>query len=386
MKMNKKSTLVLVIMATIAIFVSSCKDKFTEEDLLNAQQTIDYSVVIKDIATLLGIEGATVTIVQDGVELTGTTNAQGVATFLKISVGNGFPLTITAANYATVTSNVNISADYRQAEETDFFYTLSQTATLATVKGVVEIETDVTNQTREKVGSGTVTAVFTPSFYNNLPLLNIHFTITATTAADGTYSMQLPTFGDGVEYDIFVNDIEVAQTIAYNREVGQPAFPATLPQIGSILTAFTDSGSPATIPGGVPSVFAVVNATPTGVGAQAATLGVNINALGVVTSVSVFGSGFGYAASSTTLPITITSLKGGTGAVVTANTNASGQVTFANAPASGGSGYPASNPAANVNLATFAQNLNNSEVVRPGDTRVINIYYGTGTSRVLAIQ
>jgi len=385
MKMYKKSTLVLVIVAALAILVSSCKDKFTEEDLLNAQQQIDYSVVLKDVATLLGIEGATVTIVQDGVELTATTNAQGVATFLKISIGNGFPLTITATDYATVTSNVSIFADYRQAEETDFFYTLSQTATLATVKGEVEIETDVTNLTREKVGSGTVTAVFTPSSYNGLSLNNIRFTVTATTGADGTYSMDLPTFGNGVSYDIFVNDIEVAQTIAYNREVGQLVFPATLPQVGSILTAFTDSGSPATIPAGVPSVFAVVNGTPTGPGAQAATLTVGVNALGVVTGIGVSGSGFGYTASSTTLPITITSLKGGTGAVVTANTNASGQVTFGNAPASGGSGYPPFNPSANSITAQFPQNLSSSQNVRPGDTKVINIYYGTGSSRVLDI-
>lgn len=389
MKIYRKFKMTLVVPICITLLVTSCKDKFTEEDLLNAQQTIDYSVVLKDVATLLGIEGATVSIVQNGVELTATTNALGVATFERISIGNGFPLTITATDYATINSNVFIFADYRQAEETEFFYTLSQTNELATVRGIVEIETDVTNQVREVLGSADVRAVFVPSSYNNLDLFNINFTITATTAADGTYSMDLPTFGDGVEYNIFVNDIEVAQTIAYSREQGQPLFPATLPQVADIPTVFSSS-SPNDIPsistsGFVPSVFATVNATPSGAGAQAAVFDVGgISAAGAITFIGINNAGLGYAAS-TTVPVTITSLFGGSGAVITANTGAGGQILSFNIT-NGGTGYPAGNPDANFNFATSSQNLSRSnELVRPGDIRVIDIYYGTGTSRTLDI-
>ncbi|MGE0589332.1 MAG: hypothetical protein AB7O48_12215 [Cyclobacteriaceae bacterium] len=386
MKIYRKFIMILVVPVCITLIVTSCKDKFTEEDLLNAQQTIDYSVVLKDAATLLGIEGATVTIVQNGVELTGTTNAQGVATFIKVTVGNGFPLTITATDYVTVNSNIFLgSVDYRQAEETNFFYTLSQTTNLATVKGVVEIETDVTNQATEVLSGAEVRAVFSPSSYNNLSLSNLNFTITATTGADGTYTMDLPTFADGVSYDVFVNDIEVNQVIAFNNEVGQPLFPATLPQVANVLTAFSNSGSPEPIPLGVPSVFATIGANPTGAGAAVAELSVNVNSLGVILSIIPFTSGSGYAASSTTIPVTISTLAGGTGATATATSNASGQITGITI-GNGGTGYPPLNPNPNFASSSSPQNLFNAISIRPGDIRVINIDYGTGTSRALDIE
>lgn len=387
MKMNIRVAFILAGIVGMATYFSSCKDGFTEEDLLNAQQSLTYNVILRNVATLDGIEGAEVSIVQNGVEVTATTNALGTASFPNVKIGNGFPLVITATDFATVNTTVsNSSATYRQAELTSTFYTLSQTAQLATVRGVVEIDTDVTNDVSENVTTGDVTAVFETGSYNGLSLANIPFTITAPIGANGTYQLQLPTFGTGVDYTIFVNDLEVNQTIAYNNEVGDPLFPQTLPQVANILTVFSDGGSPANIPF-VPSVFATVNATPTGAGAARAELFVNINTVtGVVTGIGVATQGFGYPVSST-LPVTITSLKGGTGATGTITTNASGQVNFFSGVVTApGSGYP-DNAQANEIGALFPSGLfQNNFLVKPGDIRVNDIYYGTGTSRALDIE
>lgn len=386
--MKTKLIYSFIIVALLATVFTACKDDFTEEDALNAQQTITFNVVAINVTDQQGVEGAEVTVVLDGAEVTATTNSLGAATFKNVKIGSGFPVTIAKEGFVTINTTMGTNGvDYRQAEVSAVLYMLSSTST-ATLSGKVEIETDVTNDTREKVTTGTVKATFEPGYYNGFEIYS-NFTVEATIGADGTYTMNLPTFGTGVEYTISVNDLEVDQKMAYNKKPGEQDFPITLPKAENIKTVFSHNSGSVTIPSFVPAVFAVINATPTGASAEVALLDVETNPDGEIFDINIFDSGFGYPASSTTVPVTITSLLGGSGATATASTNASGQITsiVLNTP---GSGYPAASfttPDATFNTATSASNLyTTSYLVKPGDIKVRNVYYGTGSSRAFEIE
>lgn len=387
MKMRNKFVRSLIAVVLLAIVFVSCKDNFTEEDSLNAQQTITYNVIILDAATQIGVEGAEVTIVQDGKEAKLPTNSLGVATFKNVKIGSDFPVSVIKEGITTINTTSDTDyAEYRQAEISAVFYVLSTTENLATVRGKVEIESDVTNDVREKITTGTVKATFESDYYNNF-YIPANFTIEATITAEGTYELQLPTFGTGVRYTIFVNDIEVDQKMAYNNKPGEASFPATLPKVENIKTVFSDNGS-VSIPSFVPAVFATVNGAPTGATPQVARLYVETDPTGKIDYIGVSNSGFGYAVS-TTVPVTITSLFGGTGATANATTNASGQITGV-AIVNAGSAYPKENydtPDATYNSAQSSSNLyDDYYMVKPGDIKVRNIYYGTGSSRAIEIQ
>jgi len=389
MKNAKFYSIISALLVAAVIFVS-CKDDFTEEDALDAQQTIAYNVVVQDANSKAGIDAATVTIVQDGENVEATTNAQGVATFKGIKIGSAVPVTIKKDGFGVVNTTADLSgASYRQGEESSNFYLLSLTENIATVRGKVEIETDLTNSVREKVGTGKVTATLIPSSYNNV-YLQSKIVVEATIAADGTYELKLPTFGTGVNYSIVANDLEVDQKISYNSKIGEAAFPATLPKTETIKTVFSSGGGTVAIPS-VPAVFATVDGTST----TPAVLAVETNSQGKISSVYLSGSG-GTGYTGTSANITITSLLGGTGAKATA-TITGGVVTgftIDNATATGypyqtASGTPyapkANNnvaPAAALNVVTPGGGL----AVKPNDIKVRNIFYGTGSSRAIEIQ
>ncbi|HCM76539.1 MAG TPA: hypothetical protein DIS90_09170 [Cytophagales bacterium] len=386
--MKNKLILTLISAALLATVFVSCKDDFTEEDALNAQQTISYNVVVLDAATKIGVEGAEVKVVIDGIEQVATTNTLGTATFKNVKIGNDFPVAINKEGFTSVNTTAETSyVEYRQAEVSSIVYVMSLTTNLATVSGKVEIETDVTNETREKITSGTVKAIFEPGNYNGI-YLSSNFSIEATISAEGTYELKLPTFGTGVEYTIIANDIEVDQKIAYNKKPGEPDFPATLPKAENIKTVFSHNGGAVSIPSFVPAVFATMSVAPTGASAAVARLYVETDPDGKIDYIGVNNMGYGYAAS-TTVPVVISSLLGGSGATANANTDALGRVTSVSI-VNAGTGYPDENyntPDATYNSSVSASNLYTSNFfVKSGDIKVRNIYYGTGSSRAIEIQ
>jgi len=383
MKNAKFLSIISAVLIAAVVFVS-CKDDFTEEDALNAQQQITFNVVVQNANNKTGIEGATVSIVKDGETVEGTTNALGVATFKDIKIGSGIPVTISKdgfskINYVADASNVG----YRDSEVTGTFYLISLTESVISVKGKVEIESDLSNLTREKVTTGKVVATIEDGNYNGAWVTAGSIVVEATIGADGTYELKLPTFGTGVEYTIVANDLEVDQKISYNRKQGEAAFPATLPKVETVKTVFANGASALSIPF-VQAVFATVNGTTTG---TPASLYVETDPTGKISFIGVNSSGSGYTGA--TLPVTITSLFGGTGATATANISG-GSVTSVTINQAG-SGYPVENfdtPNANNYIsASSASNVTSTNYsVKPGDIKIRNIFYGTGSSRPIDIQ
>jgi hypothetical protein len=382
MKNAKFYSIISALLIAAVIFVS-CKDDFTEEDALNAQQTITYNVIVQNASSKAGLEGVTVSIIQKGETMEATTNAQGIAIFEDIKIGSSIPVTVSKDGFGSV-STVTATSDvnYRQGEVSSSFNLLSLTENIATVKGKVEIESDLTNTLRETVATGKVTATLEQGNYNGVYIYS-GIVVEATVAADGTYELKLPTFGTGVEYTITTNDLETDQKIAYNNKAGESGFPLTLPKVETIKTVFSNGAYPAPIPS-VPAVYATVSG-----GSIPATLEVDTNLDGEISNILIYGEGAGYTDASAA-PVTITSLLGGSGAIATANI--SGGKVVGVTITSSGLGYPTEGftavPDANNGITpSAASGLSTSNyAVRPNDIKVRNIFFGTGSSRAIDIQ
>ncbi|MEJ0055873.1 MAG: carboxypeptidase-like regulatory domain-containing protein [Bacteroidota bacterium] len=144
----------LLIIATMTVALS-CKETFTEEDALNAQQAIDLALYVfnqTDVAEP-PITGAKVTLTQNGVTKDVTTDETGGALFPGMKVGD-FIYRVEAANFVTVaTTGTATPANFRQGQMTvKIGMTSTADADMAIIKGTVLIEKDVTNATKENVG------------------------------------------------------------------------------------------------------------------------------------------------------------------------------------------------------------------------------------------
>jgi hypothetical protein len=169
------------------------------------------------------LTGATVILSSDAGVQTVTTNVSGIASFV-VARGGFYAISISAANYTSLdlrTSMVNSGAYYSFSAPL-----LSTSAKLMTIKGTVTYEKDITNQTSENCAGAIVQVTPNWSNYANMMANNSvenftysGFTTSATTAADGTYSITLPADANGkLLYDFYVEDFsEPAQVILANK-------------------------------------------------------------------------------------------------------------------------------------------------------------------------
>jgi hypothetical protein len=133
-------------------------------------------------------------------------------------------------------------------------------------------------------------------------------------------------------------------------------------------------------------VYAVVEA-PNNASAttktQAVVGGVEVDATGKITGVWMSERGAGYV---DPVKIEVKSLLGGTGATLEVKVNTFSTTGSLNTPlvTAGGSGYPAVDDA-NVARREAPGSLT-PQFVKSGDIKVINVDYGTGTSRAKDIQ
>ncbi len=371
----KKTTLsaLLALALTMAGFIA-CTDDFTEEDALNAQQTIDLSIYVIDYFDAKGLSDAEVSVVQDGSIVSVTTNEDGVAMFSDIKIGNRLPVTVEKAGFTKVQATTYMDVEnFRQAQVSQTIGVLSLTENTATIKGKMEIETDLTNDETETVPEGSEVSVYLDLFSN----IN-DIEIKTTTDAAGNYELKVPATntGAGIQYTVKYPTLVLDQTIAKNRNAGEPEFPETLPNIDIISTTFNPIGSAVPVPW-VPSIVATV---PAPIGGKRAILEVfGVNSSGEITDIDVDIVGSGY--TGTEVPVTIISLFGGSGADVVVPVNPDGTLSFFDVINNGGSGYPYFRYANRPDEGEpngFQFFLNN---VQSGEIRVINVDYGTGTYR-----
>ena len=376
-----KKTRILQFLSAILLagIFSACEDSFTEEDALNAQQTVDVSIYVIDNYNTSGVAEATVSIIKDGVLVEAQTNELGIASFSDVKIGGGLPVTITKEGYTTTQRLINVSVfNYREGQFTSTVEIFSLTENTAIFRGKLEIESNLTNEDRELVPAGTeVKALLTEDGINTIEFIS-------TVDENGNYEFVLPANRSGVSYQITYPTLTLDQTIAKNRNEGEEGFPATLPEITTISTIFNPRGSAVTVPS-VPSVYATVPAPVEADGTQAIVrIDFNdIDAQGGINDLLIVQSGAGYAPEADVV-VTITSLFGGSGANVVWPTFSTGNFQEFEDIIDTGSGYPSfSNAnrtgAVNPSLSTSLNVQSGEIVVRDGS-------YGTGTSRAEEIE
>ncbi|HEY5822838.1 MAG TPA: carboxypeptidase-like regulatory domain-containing protein, partial [Cyclobacteriaceae bacterium] len=391
MKQNRFRFLSFALAGLVLLGAVSCQDDFTEKDALKAQQEIGLAIYVVNYSTTdrAPLANAKVVVSQSGVTQEVTTDETGVAKFPTIEIGE-YVYTITADNFVTVKGLEEIYIDnFRQGQVTALIglYSTSD-ASMATIKGNITIDTDVTNFTRE-FPSVTV--------YADIELSGIGTrTFTGKTDASGNYSIKVPVDANGSYISIRYPEFSADQTIALNRYAEEVAFPATLPRVEKINTFFSTStsfnGNYDFYEGNVRSLFAVVDAPPAD-GTQAIVSNVNTNSIGEITSVS-FSNGGNYTGDADgKVNITITSLDGGTGGSIVVTLNGASSVstayaTPANVVLTKGSGYPKNSDNTTLNKITYRLPTSRSyaQNVHPGDEVVANADYGTGVYRPKSVN
>ena len=392
------------------LLVTACKDEFTEEDLINKQREIAYSVQVVDASnnsftngrtTGAGaIAGAVVTVTQEGVSDSSTTDASGFAFFPKLYAGTA-SVSVIVTDFTDANMIVNIPSNGNVGQISTMVPVFATTgASTATIQGKVTIETDLTNLTREFATNVNISAgidvtdwnfqyAYLNSNYNTGGILSISYsdlTSTATVDASGNYSITIPATSAGLPVYMRYPDVVADQVIAINNEVGQPRFPLTSPSVNTVSTNFVVGGGNI----GLPFVFgsyAQLVDTPTGQGAIVAEINggdLNINNNGEITGFNISNRGWGYPANST-INVAFFSLTGGSGATGTVDTDGNGRlINGSDIITNPGSGY--SNGRTNLAAQRGFSTDGTPGMATSGSTYVRNIDYGTGTSRAIDVQ
>ena len=373
--------------------IFSCQDQFSEKDALSAQQQVDLLIYVVDYSTsnYSPVANATVTLSQANQSYEVITDASGIASFPEMIIGD-YIYTITATDFTSVTGVGQMNLlKFRQAEVTTTYgvYSLNS-AQMATVKGNVTIETDVTNISPEVVANS---EVFVDVFLQGGAM-----TFVTTTDANGDYTIQVPTDGNlatCTQVRLRYPDLEMDQTISYNKLATDPlTFPDVLPVVdGAMKTVFSMDNQfwlnsyvpPAN---SVRTVYAIADAAPAG-GSTAVVSRVFVDNQGRIVDVSI-DRGSNYPGVNT-VTVTFTSLNGGSGATLIIDLAAAGGTTslrtaynngfFTLTP---GSGYPQEY---SLNGIGFRQSgYRNTFCVASGSVNIANADYGTGIYKPIDLQ
>lgn len=370
----------------------SCKEQFTEEEALKAQQLVDFAMFVYNESSgeREPVAGATVTFIQGSNKVESTTDESGVALFPNVKFG-GFVYIVTAENFTSVTDNEYIYADDLRTSQETYSVGIYSNAdeTLATIKGKIQLETDLTNETREAIEG--ITLRFRVNLNNGDKVF------TASTDADGNYEVKVPVRNNGSSVYVQYPDVLAGQKIAFNKLASDPLnFPKVLPKIETVETLFAMytgySLNASNYPDfDVAPMYAIAEAAPTGQ-TTAVIDYVYTNADGEIIDID-FANGGNYTGDADgKVNITFTSLLGGSGAslVITLGdqTNLSSAYNEAGTATKtlvGGTGYPDDNYYLNrlsyrgPSLST--QSREHSFYLYPGTITFNNQDYGTGIVR-----
>lgn len=348
--------------------VSSCEDKFTEEDSLNAQTEIErlrdslkraggivnYTIhIINGTDASVGskagngLAGASVTISQWGIVKTETTNEQGMVVFPDLRIGkvavdvnlDGYtPMSFIASLSPEGLDGYNFNGEegMRNAATQVPIFALTGEST-STVKGKVTIDSDLTNNSPEPAANVNVAMVlntddpqFTGMFNNQTgddgmgQIISMTYgsaVMRATTDANGEYTITVPTTAKGLPFRPEIDDIALEQSLLANKVNDKE-----VTGVQKVRTIFSSiGGTPvSTIPTVLPAY--VLFGEPDGIAAAAPTSAASATAVlsqGEIENIVISNAGAGY----TQAPkVNITDATG-TGATAVATISADGYVT-----------------------------------------------------------
>ncbi len=400
---NLKFVFVLIAFALTACYFTSCKkDKFTEEDAINLQATIDanyarlqdsllkvggvihYSVNVVSVGNAANgksigstnASGATVSALQNGKVLTVTTGADGIAVFDNMRIGN-VTVNVQLAGHSTVDIIADLTPAFPTGQDASTLTRLASTiapmfptsgATMATINGKVTYESDLTNNTREFPTSVVVNCaidVTSPLFTDFttptggtinqdqagriIKIVYSDFSSNGAVDANGNYSLQVPGTATGLPIKLEVSDYATNQNLLLSVLNGQ-----NVDGVQTIRTMYGTNFTPSNIPNVLPAYVTI--GAPTGaIGTftNNATLGAVTIVAGTVTNITVNTQGLGY---TNTPDVVITG--DGIGATAVAVLNSNGSVTGISIT-NGGTGYTFANATLNINT----YNINAKAVV-----------------------
>ncbi len=376
-----KNILKILVLPTIllGLLFSACEDLYTENDDLGSQR-MDVSIYIYDIVTDSSLTNAEVTMTIDSVEETVSTNEFGIAYFTNVKIDINVPVMVEKNNYVKIKTMIIASADDNvQSQYTAKIGLYSLTQNMATIKGKLEIETDLTNDEPEKVPEGT-------KFYAYLSKsVGASIEFVANVDSNGNYEFIVPASNEGISYDLKYSSLELDQKIAINGYEDEPDFPETYPTIVTINTVFNSEESALSVPT-VPSIYAYVDSLAAWDNI-AVVSEVVVDNDGSVINLYWLTSGYGYTSDS--VDVIVVSLFDGNGALIRVNVEeengtVSKEYSSMNIINSG-SGYPTFSYANRVgsntrSLPSYVLSL------KSGEIRIVNGNYGTGVQRSKTIK
>ncbi|RYE35938.1 MAG: hypothetical protein EOP42_05205 [Sphingobacteriaceae bacterium] len=225
---QKGATALQQLVNTAALQQLKLNDSLTQARTV-ATRKQDYSVVVVDVINNTPIADATVTVSSEGKLFSANTNAQGTVSFTNLLLFPTSSFTITKTGYAaTQILQQNITSQpVRLWNTTD----LSNEIT-----GTLYIETDLTNATPEKVGANVLVTASTTIASTLTGYYSVLFP--AYTTAAGTYSIKLPAAPNN--YTLTFATITADQKLFVNatEDDAVTTFPAALPRATTITTYF----------------------------------------------------------------------------------------------------------------------------------------------------
>jgi hypothetical protein len=334
----KKLLLSLIAATTLVVPFTSCKKDVSEEELLKNQlaQTdsllkhggvIKYTVKLVSAANssmlkdAMSLKDAEVTAYQNDSMYTARTDANGFATFPNMRIG-------TVAVHVKLTGHAEVDyiADITPAEslinlsQTQIMNTVRYASTMvpmfpiadpgcATITGKVTAELDLTNTTPEPAPGVKVTATVdvddpdfvaryiaptqgttsSPSAGRILKYAFSDASVTATTAADGTYTLKVPASVNGLPVNLSVADYQANQKLYLENDPNTGAFAPAEYTVNAIYSSRIPSSE---VPV-VKPIYAIID-KPTGVLGvinKNATFNVQIDANGGISKVDVINKG-----------------------------------------------------------------------------------------------
>ncbi len=333
----KKILIIAFAVASLSTAFTSCKKDVSEEELLKNQLAqadsllkrggvIKYTVKVVSTAnssmlkSKMSIENASVTVYQNDKVFTGQTNAMGFVTFPNMRVGT-VAVNVTLKDHAEVdyVADITPQEQFTNLSQNQVVNTIRYASTMvpmfpiadpgcATITGKVTAELDLTNTTPEPAPGVKVTATVdvddpdfvsryiastlsssTPSAGRILKYAFSDASITATTDAQGVYTLKVPASINGLPIKLSVVDYQATQKLYFENDPTDNSFK---PGMYNVTSSYSKSITPSEIPSVKPLYINIDEPNcPFGNIISPASYSYQIDANGTVTMVKVITKG-----------------------------------------------------------------------------------------------
>ena len=194
------------------IMISCEKDRYSEEEAMDSLQHTDLFIQIQNGSTFSEtLEDAKVSLSHEGESSEKTTDSTGCVVFKNLNIGEKVTVQVSKKNYTRAVFEVSTSpGSYQVSQITKTLKIYPLTGeNLATVKGQLTLETDLTNRKREYVANKQIKVV------NHNLSKNQVGTFTGKTDSLGNYQVKVPVNPQGSDnLEVLFPVVDTTQTLA----------------------------------------------------------------------------------------------------------------------------------------------------------------------------